>query len=210
MNSGNKLGKVLLVVISAVILFIMCILVVQKAANYIQIREKITVEKNSLEQDKQKLAQLEELSRHEKEMTATIDACKKLMPSEPQEDWLIEYIQNTADTAMANFVEIQFSPRVQGSSYSEMPVKISFQGSYTSFVNFLKSLRNGERAVRVDSVTATPTGSGSTDIKAELAASAFYSGTATAAANSSGTGSTAGSTAATGTAGSTAAAGTNK
>lgn len=182
MNGRNNLGKILVVIVSAAILIIMCFLIAQKVGSYVGIQTQITLEKLSLEQDKQRLSQLENLSKQEKDITDTIEACKKLMPGEPQEDELIKYIQSIANDAMVNFIQITFEPRAQVNNYASMPVKISFEGNYSTLVDFLKKLRSGERAIRVDSVAVTSTGNGAMDIKAELAANAFY--TVNAAAGS--------------------------
>lgn len=139
MNSRNNVGKILLVVVSTAIFLIMCFLIVHRMGSYVSIQTEIAMEKLSLEQDKQSLDQLEMLKEQEKGITDTIVACKKLMPGEPQEDVLIKYIQNIASEAMSDFVQITFEPRTQANSYAVMPVKISFEGSYTTLVDFLKS-----------------------------------------------------------------------
>lgn len=174
MNGKNNTGKILLVVVLAALFVVMCFLTAQRMGSYVGLRAEINMEKLALEQDQQRLDQLVKLSEQEKSITDTIEACKKLMPDDPQEDELIKYIQKTASEAMSDFIQINFEPRAQANNYSSMPVKITFEGNYSTLIDFLDKLRNGERAVRIDGVSVTLTNNGVNDIKAEIAANAFY------------------------------------
>lgn len=189
MNGRKNTGKIVFAVVTVLILIIMSCLMVNSARSYITIQADIAHEKSALDQEQVRLDQLEKLSRQDKEITASIEASKKLIPAEPKEDELIKYLQDKAYGASTDFLQIMFEPRITGKQYVEMPVKISFKGKYTSLMDFLKLVHDGERAIRVDNVSVKTTSTDASEIIAELSASAFYMDNTAA----SGTGSTAGS-----------------
>lgn len=174
MRGGNNSGKVLSVLFLAVILVVMVILIVNRETSYVNVQAQISDERLNLEQDIKRLSQLEEISSQEKSMAGTVEAVKMLIPEEPKEDQLIKNIQNISSEVGADFVKISFDPRVQEKEYTEMPVKISYEGNYTSLTEFLVKLRENQRAVRVDNITVKSINSGNAEINAEISAVAFY------------------------------------
>lgn len=184
MNGRNNNGRIIFAVVAILVVVVMLFLSVGKARSYASIQTDIAMQKAALEQEQIRLEQLEKLSKQDKELTASIEASKKLVPSKPQEDELIKYFQSKADEAGTNFIQIRFDARVTGPQYIQMPIKITFTGDYLSLMNFLKQIYDGERAIRVDSVAVKAGTTTKSDVTAELSATAFYTnGSAVAAIN---------------------------
>ncbi len=164
----------LIVLASLILLGAMSFPVYMKLREYTGLFVSIWQEKAGLEEDRLKLARLQELSREEASINGFADSGKAMMPDAPAEGELIGYIQGLAREVNADFIEIRFDARVKGKEYSEMPLTIIFEGSYSDFVSFIEKIRDGGRAVRLDGINAAAAESGGSEIRAELTARAFY------------------------------------
>lgn len=177
-NSSGR--KILVILLTVVLLAVMLAFTYFKFEQIKAVTVEFVSENIGLQQDRDRLARLEKLEDGQEEIRRQYDNALKMMPEEPMEGELIDYIQQKANLAAGRYVEIRFGERTQADGYMDMPVDISFTGGYEDLIAFLESLENGERALRIDGMTVGVTGDGSGAVRADLSAHGFYIGTAAA------------------------------
>lgn len=171
--SEQKTQSLLIPVLALLCFCGLLYLIVTQTAALRQTRQAAAAERIAVARAEEKLATLKQVRSRAGEMKERLEKCHSLVPVEADEDRLISRIQDMADMAGMRFLEIRFGERVPKDGYLEMPLDISFQGSYSSLLLLLDELQNGERAITVDEVKI---GAGKEDlpqIKAEINATAY-------------------------------------
>lgn len=95
---------------------------------------------------------LREMEKDAGEMEAQLQAIREMLPEEPSEDDVLEYLQNLAKSAPAVLEKVQFGDRVTARGFVEMPISLTFNGSYKGFLNLMTGVMYGDRLFRVDEV----------------------------------------------------------
>jgi Tfp pilus assembly protein PilO len=177
MKKIRSADLIIIIVIVIIVAAAVSLLLYQQVDRYISLSGAINQEKKLLSQDEMLLGQLEKLSGQKEQLIAYDLTYKKLVPDLPDESGLISTIQDIAADVMAEFIQVKFDPRVKGAEYMEMPMVISFAGSYDCFISFIDELRNCSRALRIDSINVGLAGEEGTKIKADINMVAFYKNT---------------------------------
>lgn len=176
MNGNSSVTKILLFVLPVLFAAIMLALIYFKAAQIKSVTGELVTEQAALQQQTQNVKALKKLKDEEVLFRQQYSETLKMMPQEPMEEELIRDLQQKAGLVMSDFTQIRFSPRVQKSGYTDMPVDISFSGDYRKLIQFIKLIRNNERAIRLDSITVNAAQEGTSEIKAEITAHSFCLG----------------------------------
>jgi Tfp pilus assembly protein PilO len=124
-----------------------------------------------------KISNLSSLSQSYNNISQDISVITDAIPQEPNAPILAALIQGAAKNSSAEITSINVSQIDLGSQpatlSSAFVFSVSAHGSYDSLMNFINSISDMQRAVTIDSLHFTNGGS-SSDIKAEIAGSAFY------------------------------------
>lgn len=115
---------------------------------------------------------LREMEKNAGEMEARMQAIREMIPEEPFENDVLEYLQNNAKSAPAVMELVRFEERVQGQGFVEMPISLTFNSSYKGFLNLMTGIMYGDRLFRTDEVRIeNKAGDG---LKVNVKTSTFY------------------------------------
>ena len=117
---------------------------------------------------------LKELSSFRPELENAYDILAKQIPEEPSEDDLIVYIQNLSENSKNSIIEISFEDRKDKENLFEMPFVLSIYGKYSSLMELLNNVSNGERLIRINEIKIKEVGDNSGNLNTSIMASAFY------------------------------------
>lgn len=173
MFNSSTLQRVLLVILAVLLILGTVLLVYFKLDQIGDTADQLMAEKAGLKQDRDRLTRLELLMLDEEELREQYKRAELLIPDDPEEERLALYLQDYSVYAGMDFAQIQFYQRVQRSHYVDMPFEIAFSGGYESLIELLKSVNEGERAVRIDTISARDTGGGTNEIRVDIRAHSF-------------------------------------
>jgi Tfp pilus assembly protein PilO len=173
MNKDSSGTKILLIALPVLFAAAMLILIYFKVGQITNAATELVTEQVGLQQDKDRLGELESIKSRETQIKQEYDKALKMIPKEPMEENLIKDIQQKAVLTMADFVQIKFNPRVPVDNYTDMPLDISFSGDYAEFIKLLESLRNSERVLRLDNMTVSASQEDTSKITANITAHSF-------------------------------------
>lgn len=173
---GNDLSirRILWILLAVVLILAMSAMIYFKVVQINDAKAALAAENEALRHDRERLGRLEALKRDEAALKEKYEAAVKMMPEEPSEDTLILYLGEITDAAKIRFTNIKFKPRVQTGKFTGMPAEFSVAGDYKALVRLLEMIKNGERAIRIDSMTVRSSIGGSFEIEADLTAHGFY------------------------------------
>ncbi|KUO50592.1 MAG: hypothetical protein APF76_08060 [Desulfitibacter sp. BRH_c19] len=138
------------------------------------VKEDISKEELLITKAEKNLKALKSLKEQEELMLAHVKLLDEAMPPSADEYGAILYIQEALQFPDSEVIDIRFSDRVSNGDYSEMPVKVGYEGYYHGLVTFLDNLQNGSRIVRIDGVKIARGSEGFPQIKADIDMSTFY------------------------------------
>ncbi len=138
------------------------------------VKDIAATEKVEMQNARAELERLKELQ--EPQMREQLALLERLMPVQPDENILIADINAVSMDSDTHLMQIRFEQRGAKQNYTEMPFKIVFEGQYHGLLELLGSLQTGERAVRINEVKVGKGKEELPQIKAEIAASAFFTG----------------------------------
>ncbi|MEW6459324.1 MAG: type 4a pilus biogenesis protein PilO [Bacillota bacterium] len=170
LSSRTVLGAVL----GAVALAVMVLLVYAQVGAIREARAAIAVEQAAIARLQAELRSKQELQARLPLWEARLAAGLRAVPVNPDEGALLNDIQSAAHRSGARSLQVRFGSRTPGQGYTEMPLTITFEGSYHGLLSFLDELGSGHRAVRVDGISVRPGGAGSSEVGVEIRASAFH------------------------------------
>jgi Tfp pilus assembly protein PilO len=173
MSAGSKGMKILLAVLAIALILGMLVLIYFRVDGIKKAYENLAAEKAELSRDMETFAFLEALKNGEDELIRKYDRALKMAPEKPDEDEMIKYLQSKAEAAMLKFVRIEFGPREEESGYIAMPVELSFTGDYKDLLIFLELIAEGERAIRIDTLSVSSLDDVSGQITADISAHGF-------------------------------------
>lgn len=137
-------------------------------------REAVAAEQQALLQMEERLRDLLELEKHVPAWKQHVSVYLRLIPAEPEENVLLIVLHGAAHQAGVQSFQVGLGKPVARPGYIEIPLTLSFEGSYQSTLQLLDELRYGTRAIRVDKVNLATGGAGPSGLKVDIAAGAFY------------------------------------
>jgi type IV pilus assembly protein PilO len=138
-------------------------------------RDMAATEQAAVESARARLQELTRVKERSAGLQEQLALYNKILPAEPAEDMLITEINNIAQKSGMHFLQVRFEQRVKKQDYVEMPFRITFEGRYHALLDLLADLQDGPRALRIDNIKIGKGREELPQIKAEIAASAFYS-----------------------------------
>ncbi|MGC7847692.1 type 4a pilus biogenesis protein PilO [Desulforudis sp. 1088] len=139
-------------------------------------RDAVTEERMALARDQTRVQQLIKMKADAVGVQEQLNRLERMMPAEPDEDVLLADLQAAAEAAGLCLRQVRFEERVTGQGYVEMPFKLALEGRYSEVLDLLAGLRDGPRAVRIEELKLARLNEDSSEIRADIAASAFYAG----------------------------------
>ena len=169
---SNK--DILIVVLGVVALVLAVLLLYNQWGNLQTAREAVKEERQAVARLQVYIQEMEQASKNIEELEARYALVELMMPADPDENIVINTLRSYAEATGAKFLKVTFKDRVSKEEYTEMPVELVFEGSYSELLQLLEYLQAGQRAMRVDSLKVSKPRQDATIIKADITASAFY------------------------------------
>jgi len=158
MNFSNiKLTPTLIAIIAAAAgIILMLVLVFMHLGNLNEVRDRIAEEEDAIHMAEMRLQTLTDIRERAPEYEQYLYTLEQLIPQQPQEDTLITSLQHLSQETGVEFSQVNFDTRQENEDYSEMPLNLSFEGNYRSFLHLMYHLQNPgarqARALRVESI----------------------------------------------------------
>lgn len=179
MLSGlTKHPKKIAIIAVAVLIFIAgVVFIALQAANLRDLRLQVEEEKVALNLATNEFKQRLDHRLNEQVYQNRLIVYKRMIPETPQEEEILRYFDYLAEEYNLRVLEILFAERVENAEqgYVQMPLTITMEGNYSGLVGMLKYIRLEGRAVRVNVIRISLTGSFPANIRIVLNASTFYS-----------------------------------
>lgn len=139
-----------------------------------QARDEMAAEQQSVQIAQTRLQSLLAIREQAPVWEARLAKAERMIPGAPDENQLVKDLQSAAGQANTRLLEVRFDEYAAQDGYTEIPVRIAFEGRYHGLLDLLENLRNGPRTIRIDEIK---TGKGDGEpprIRADITASAFY------------------------------------
>ena len=170
----KKQQNVPFIILSGILIIALAIFTAITAVDISEANSAIENEEQIYEKNEEKLARLEALLLIEDELRQSFDALNKLLPRQANEAGLIQHINRLAEADGLDVAMIDFGDRVVNNNLNEMPMSLSFEGSYPQLVSFMKNVANGERLIRIDQIDIRHEEATADGITIDMEAVAFY------------------------------------
>jgi len=160
----------------AIVVFVLLIvfsgfLVAKEAFRIGKLSSEIRLLKQDIFNQQSNLKQLKELKKTEENLRQQYAAIKTLIPDTPLEEQIILRIQNSSVTHSASLASIRFGNHKKDGSLVEIPMEMSSNGTYKSFLSMLSGMIYGERLIRIDEVRL---GQSDDSLTIDIKANTFY------------------------------------
>ena len=164
----------LIVVLGVAALVLAALLLYNQWGNLQAARGAVQEERQAVARLQTYIQDMEQAKDNVEELEARYTLAELMMPANPDENIMINTLRTYADATGAKLLKVTFKDRVNKEEYSEMPVELVFEGSYSELLQLLEYLQAGQRAMRVESLKVSKPRQDATVIKADITASAFY------------------------------------
>jgi type IV pilus assembly protein PilO len=124
----------------------------EKEKNLVQTIESLDKEILKYEQISKKEKELEFIVKERKKF---LEECQKILPTEKEIPMLLNHIAQLAKKRGLKVLQFVPKPEIQKNYYNEIPIEISFTGSFNNTFAFLNDVENLERLVNLISVEIT-------------------------------------------------------
>ncbi len=174
---NNKKGissNSIILLMSCVVIALLVVLNIWNINRINKINEQIKTETVNLDENKEILGELNELILMKPELEFAHRVLAGKIPKEPAEYDIIKHIEDLSKLSSSNLVKIQFNDRLKKNNITEMPIELSFNGEYTSLIEFMNNLSIGERLIRIDKIQIYKEEDASGTINVNFTANAFF------------------------------------
>lgn len=135
--------------------------------------ESLAIEKNTaLETADKKLEQLISLKENRHLYSRQQEMFEKIIPKEPQERELYEFIKEVTDAYNVYIEGMEFQGGVNRENYREMPVALQIAGSYNGVIQAIEGIQSGDRMINIMEMGIIRGAAG--NIQATLRLEAFF------------------------------------
>jgi type IV pilus assembly protein PilO len=124
----------------------------EKEKNLVQTIESLDKEILKYEQISKKEKELEFILKERKKF---LEECQKILPTEKEIPILLNNIAQLAKKRGLKVLQFVPKPEIQKNYYNEIPIELSFTGSFNNTFAFLNDVENLERLVNLISVEIT-------------------------------------------------------
>jgi len=174
-NSFNNMSNgVRLLIISISILLVLVTLVLQ--TNVISEKTKvIEAEKQELIIEKKKLSHLEDVKKNFAIYKERLTKLENAIPRNKLEEQLLASLYVTSQNTFVDLKNVRFLDAKVNSLVSQLPVGFNIESTYEELVDFLATLKDGDRLIKIDNISIKKSESYRRPLNVELNANAYYS-----------------------------------
>lgn len=172
-DKKNISSNSLLLLLSGIVVILLIALNIIKINSINKASAQIESEETVLNEKKAYLEELKKLTEIRPELVKAQKILSVQIPEQPGEDQLIDYINRLSQKNKISFVHVQFEKRTINGNINEIPLQLKLTGEYTSLMDFIRSISEGERLIRIDELQIDKEDS-SGSINAFITAKAFY------------------------------------
>lgn len=148
------------IIVTAVVMFFVCLLmyffaVRPQRAKLAEVKENIELAETREVQLQAELDRLQELQANAPALQAELNTIRGFVPVRPELSNFIFQVQQAANSAGLDFVEITPAlpaPASEGAALAELSASIGARGGYFALQDFLRRLYSLDRALRVDTL----------------------------------------------------------
>ncbi|MGE5405879.1 MAG: type 4a pilus biogenesis protein PilO, partial [Candidatus Saccharibacteria bacterium] len=108
------------------------------------------------------------------DVTEIQEQITKALPSKPDDDQVIDTINNVVVTSATKIEALRAAPDAQKVGYMEIPLNITITGTYDSIISAVYNIESSERPIRVDSLNANRYPSGPNAWQVVIQGATFY------------------------------------
>ncbi len=156
LNITSTMLALILVGVGIIILGVLCVMQYNAME---EPRERSEEVEEIINEKEIELSRLMAIRQEAEEYERFLNLVKQLIPEEAAEDRLITSLQDLAMDAGVNFVRVNLGDHEEEENHMEIPLDLTFEGSFRSFLMTVEHLhypRDGRRAFRVDSINLGP------------------------------------------------------
>ena len=175
MTKGNQPRVGLPVVVLGIAILLMVGLLFYHQVNALKAaRAEMAAERAALTQTYARLQNLIHTKEQSAELSEKMRRMEKSLPGDPLENELINDIDIISAQAGVELVQVRFEEHLTQKDFMEIPLNMSFQGSYYNLFNLLAGLQNCPRAMRIEAFKIRENKRDRFALMAEITATVFY------------------------------------
>ena len=167
-------SKYLVIVLAVLLVILSAVLIFTQYKTLVNLRAEVEEEEMLLNAAQARLNRLIDHRNNAPEYEMRLEYARRMIPNEPGEDAMLRYFQRLANDYGLRAVNISFDNRSDQETYTAMPISMTIEGSYPDLQRMLRHLRDGSRAVRVDSISISRSGADDSQLRVTLSAVTFY------------------------------------
>ena len=121
-----------------------------------EVRQKTDLKEQKLRDVSSKMSHIKDLATEVEELRKALAFCESKLPSEKEYNKVFDEVSQLAVKNRLTSKSVRLLKVVQGSDYSEQPIKMVFTGSFQNgFYPFLTQVEGLQRLTRIDSMKIT-------------------------------------------------------
>jgi len=174
--NGKRANFTLLLALLGILILALAALTVLSVIKITETSAAISDEEQALRDNESKLAKMELLSSIEDELRQIFARISWMIPEQANADQLIAYLNRLSENSGMGFLTVEFSEKVVNNNNkpNEMPLSLTFRGSFPHLIALLKDMGRGERLIRIDEIRIDNTNVDPENMKISMKARAFY------------------------------------
>lgn len=170
-NTQRKNVPVMLLGVAA--LLFVCFLLYNQINALKSARAELADNRDALAQARTRMQNLIQIKGKSTELQEKMVQIEKALPTNPQQNYLIEQINSIFIKAGVDLLQVSFKEHVTQKGYVEIPIDLTCQGNFNDLYNLISGLQNATRAMRINAIKLTDS-QDPTCLKADIAVSVFY------------------------------------
>jgi Tfp pilus assembly protein PilO len=120
------------------------------------VRQKTAEKRQKLEDVAAKMARTKDMAGEVEELRKALEFCESKLPAEKEYNKVFDEVSQLAEKHGLTSKSVRLLKVVEGSNYSEQPIKMVLEGSFqNSFYPFLAQVEQLQRLTRIDELTIT-------------------------------------------------------
>ncbi|MFZ5591868.1 MAG: type 4a pilus biogenesis protein PilO [Bacillota bacterium] len=165
----------LVVILAVLLLAVITVLLRQQWLAWCLAGQTLEMEQSRLRAVQVKWQSMAKVQRKVEEAGRQQQALERLLPREMGESSLLRHLQQLAEDAGLELLEVRFGRPVQRSGYMEAALETCWQGRYSGLFSLLRALQHsGQRAVRLDEIKLERGRDDLPQLRAQLSGVVFY------------------------------------
>lgn len=172
--SGNGKMRIAVILFFVFIIGVFGYLIVKESMHLKELSNQVRLTGRKISQQRTVLEQLRGLEINAENLRIQQETINMMIPEQPMEEDVLLHVQYYAEATSVPLTTIRFGERNVGTGLTEMPIDLSFRGTYKGFLNLLSNMMYGNRLLRIDEIEMDRA---EDVLEINIHANAFYSNT---------------------------------